>query len=177
MGWKRNTNIKRRQILGGTVETISQGFSFIQDVKVDLDNQEMYFIDGLNNNALYKSNLDGSNRVQIAPPNEGKHIVLYEEAVAEEEIEEGECVNGLFWPYEDTTIDATCLGQYYRHSAAVAACQAKGSEWFLPSAADASAYLSTLTISEQQNRFPLIGNGGGRVCTNSNRLEWGVVVE
>ena len=45
----------------------------------------------------------------------------------------------------------------------------------LPSAADASAYLSTLTISEQQNRFPLIGNGGGSCAqtqTGLNGVWW-----
>jgi hypothetical protein len=168
-------SIKRRLVNGGSVETIAYGFSFIQDVKIDISNQEMYFIDSLNSHALYKSNLDGSNRVQIATPNEGKHIALYEEAVVEEE-EDGECVDGLFWPYEDTTLNAPCLDQYYQHADAVAACQAKGSEWFLPSISQASSYLATLSPSEQQNLFPLSGNGGGGVCaqtqTGLNGLWW-----
>ena len=90
----------------------------------------MYFIDSLNNNALYKSNLDGSNRVQITTPNEGKHIALYEEPVVEEETEEGECVNGLFWPYEDTTINANMSWSILPTFCCCSRCQAKGSEWF-----------------------------------------------
>jgi len=77
---------------------------------------------------------------------------------------DGDCVNGIFWPHSNTTLNAPCLGQYYQHANAVAVCSQLGSDWYLPSIAEASAYLATMSSSQQLGLFPLTGNGSGGTC-------------
>ena len=69
------------------------------------------------------------------------------------------------------------LEHYYNQSAAIAACDARGPNWQLPTIAMANALLSSMTPDEKNEWFPLSGNGGGgypcqQTQTGLNAVWW-----
>jgi cysteine-rich repeat protein len=75
-------------------------------------------------------------------------------------LEEGKWVGDVYWQKAEITANATCLGEYYTHSDALSACSALGPGWSLPTISMANALLASMSASEEDEWFPLSGNGG-----------------
>jgi len=78
-------------------------------------------------------------------------------------------VDGLWWQEAEITAGASCLGKYYTHAQAKAACDAMGPDWSLPTIGQANALLDHLSAAQEDQWFPLIGNGG----TNCTQMQAG----
>ena len=74
---------------------------------------------------------------------------------------------GVWWRKAHETTGANiCLGEFYRHADAVAACSALGTGWSLPTKAQGDGLLAAQNVAQKSEWWPKIGNGGGS-CTLS----------